>query len=259
MRIAELCHDIPSKLFQQIFLATMATLAVLIIKITKDKQPLIISDVIDLSEVKPVGSGTYRDVYPMPEHPTLMLKVLRKNSVLRPGRPIRNFLKNRNKRQVYNFMYREYRCYLDLKIKQDTIGGSLPIAEMVGLRQTSLGLAMVTERIRGKDGGNAKSLGQIKNDGEIANKVLGQINHFIAEAFRWGLVANDTNPENLMLDETLPFARFVLVDGFGDANPIPYATWFPSQADKKLNRRFVTMAKFLDMTWDEKARKILRG
>jgi hypothetical protein len=208
------------------------------------------ADLINLDGSTPIAQGTYRDVYLVPGQEDVLVKVLRPGSTIREGRPIRNFLKRRSTRFQYGFMYRETHCYMDLKLRQSKLGGPLPITELYGLTQTSKGLGMVAERVRGADGNHAQSLRRLKDRDGFGDDHLVMLNHFIAEAFRWDLRANDTNPDNLLLDAFSPDHRFILVDGFGDANAIPINHWFTSQNRKKLHRRFEKMAAFLGLTWD---------
>ena len=213
---------------------------------------------IDLQDSAPIAQGTYRDVYLVPGQDDILVKVLRPGATIRDGRPIRNFLKIRHTRFQYGFMYREVHCYMDLKLRQSRIGGPLPITELYGLVQTNKGLGMIAERVRGADGQPPNSLRKLKATGAFDDTHLSLLNDFATEAFRWELRANDTNPDNLLLDEFSDSHRFILVDGFGDANAIPINHWFASQNHKKLHRRFIRMATFLGLEWDAQAR-CLRG
>lgn len=207
-------------------------------------------DALDLGETIPIASGTYRDVYPFPGQPGLVVKVLRAGAAIQPGRPIRNFLKSRSVRQRYRFMFREYEAYLCAKLAQAGAPGPLPITELFWLQQTNLGLGMVAERVRGRAGETARSLGALHRANSFGPDHLNALNAFIGRIEALDIVANDTNPENVLLDEAGSMPRFVLVDGFGDPNPIPFKRLSPRLRQRARQRRWVRMADFLGLRWN---------
>lgn len=215
-------------------------------------------DVLDLGEVTAIAAGTYRDVYPFPGRDDLVVKVLRTGAEWQPGRPIRNFLKARSLCQRYRFMFREYESYLEAKLKQIEIGAPLPIAELLWLQQTTLGLGMIVEKARGKDGQNARSLGTLRRENAIETDVLNALNAWIALTEEYDIVANDTNPENLMFDEACQTPRFVLVDGFGDPNPIQLKRLSRLARKRARDRRHLRTATFLGLKWNSDKFKIER-
>ena len=72
------------------------------------------------------------------------------------------------------------------------------------------------------------------------------------------VVTNDTNPNNVLLDETGPQPRFVLVDGFGDTHPLGLKKRSARLRHDQRNRRLEGMARFLGLRWDATRSQILR-
>lgn len=204
---------------------------------------------LDLGDALPLASGTYRDVYPFPRRGDLVVKVLRPGSEWQPNRPIRNYLKARSVRQLYRFMFREYECYLAAKLRQTVIEKPLPISELYWLQRTSRGLAMVTQRVQGRDGQQARSLGAIHKSGAFDESMLQCLNRWIALVEEYDIVANDTNPDNLLLDEVGKDPRFVLVDGFGDPHPLKLKRLSGLARRRARHRRYARMAGFLGLVW----------
>jgi len=212
---------------------------------------------IDLDGLSPFASGTYRDVYVVPNKNGLAVKVLKPTAAFVKKRRIRSFIKQRSAKQLYRFMFREYNCYIEMKIKQSRLGGSLPICEIYGLVQTSKGLGMVVEYAQDSQGQHAKNISEISAMRNIDEQLVKSLNAFIDDVYRLGLRVNDMNPKNLLLDESGEKPRFVLVDGFGDANFIPLKTWSTRANLAGLSRRFSRVASILGLNWDEANRRVI--
>ena len=211
---------------------------------------------LDLGGTDPIASGTYRDVFIYPGRPEAVVKVLKPGAAVRPNRPIRNFLKTRTKRQLYRFMFREYESYLEAKLALITKPGTMPIAELFWLQETSRGLGMVAERVRGKGDMPAKTLGDLRRQNNVDGRIIGALNNFLHRLNQLDIVANDTNPENLLLDETQEAPRFVLVDGFGDPSPVPLKRFSHKLRQSARDRRGQTIGAFLGCNWDGEARQL---
>ena len=213
---------------------------------------------LDLSEATLVGSGTYRDVYTYPGREDLVVKVLRSGAGYQPGRPIRNFLKARSSRQLYRFMFREFETYLESRLSSLVPEVPFPISHLCWLQETSLGLGMVAERVGGPNAGPARSLATLQKEGGITDHHLTALNRFIDALVRLDVIANDTNPGNVLLDETGPELRFVLVDGFGDPSPLGLKKIFKKLRQNARDRRFENMAEFLGLRWDAAQMRLVR-
>ena len=220
--------------------------------------PIEAPGVLDLGDAQPFATGTYRDVYIFPDRPDAVIKVLRPGAEYRPNRPIRNFLKARSTRQLYRFMFREYEAFLEAKLRQAMSPGPLPITELYWLQQTSRGLGMVAERARSRSDEPASSLGSLQRSGKINDQNLEALNNFISRIEALDIVANDTNPENLLLDETGEVPRFLLVDGFGDPNPIQIKRLSLKLRKKSRARRWIRMADFLGLRWNPSDEQLKR-
>lgn len=213
---------------------------------------------LDLGDARPIASGTYRDVYIYPGRDDLVVKVLMPGAAYRPGRPVRNFLKARSTRQLYRFMFREYETYLESRLSSVATEVPFPLSHLCWLQETSRGLGMVAERIRSAKDGPARSLATFQKEGRLNDGQLAALNRFIDALNRLDIIANDTNPNNVLLDETGPEQRFVLVDGFGDPNPIGIKKLSKRLRQNARNRRFGNMAQLLGLRWDEQSSRILR-
>lgn len=220
--------------------------------------PIEARGVLDLGEAQPIAVGTYRDVYVFPNRPDVVVKVLRPHVGFQPNKPIRNFLKARSTRQLYRFMFREYEAFLEAKLRQISSPGPLPISELYWLQRTSKGLGMVAERACSRSGATATSLGTLQRAGAIDDTMFHALNEFIARIEALDIIANDANPENVLLDETNETPRFLLVDGFGDPNPFQIKRLSLALRKKSRARRWTRMAEFLGLDWNPSAEKLER-
>ena len=227
--------------------------------ITRDKHLTITpTTVLDLGGALPFASGTYRDVYHYPGREEAVVKVLKPGAAYRPNRPIRNFLKARSTPQLYRFMFREYEAYLEARLANTNKHSPLPICHLLWLQQTSRGLGMVAERIRGGGDKPARSLTALIAEGGLDDELLATLNAFIEQLNTLDIIANDTNPDNVLLDETGPAPRFVLVDGFGDPSPLRLKRLSRRLRQNARNRRYETMAAALGLKWDKERAQIVR-
>ncbi len=220
--------------------------------------PIEAHDVLDLENAEPIAVGTYRAVYVFPHRPDTVVKVLRAGVEYQPDRPIRNYLKTRSARQLYRFMFREYEAFLEAKLRQVSSPGQLPISELYWLQRTTKGLGMVAERARGPSGEAAMSLGALKRANAIDDTIIDALNQFIARIETLDIVANDTNPENVLYDEFHETPRFLLVDGFGDPNPIQVKRLSPMLRKRARERRWLRMAEFLGIKWNSENQRLTK-
>jgi len=117
---------------------------------------------------------------------------------------------------------------------------------------------MVAERACGRSGATATSLGTLQRAGGIDDQTLSVLNDFIARIEALDIVANDTNPENVLLDESNDAPRFLLVDGFGDPNPFQIKRLSLALRKKSRARRWIRMAEYLGLKWNPSAEKLER-
>lgn len=205
--------------------------------------------VIDLNGQNPIAKGGFRDVYTHPGRPDLLLKVIRTGAQTKTGRPIRNFLKARTQKQRLRGVYREINALLDAQIIPAEPRHTLPISRIHGLRQTTRGLAMVVEAVRVSDHDTPRSIGRIDKDGALTPAVVETLNAFIADIYACDVIVNDANPENIMLDGISRPARFVLVDGFGDASMLQLKRFSRRLRDRSRDRHFAALALRLGLDW----------
>ena len=97
-----------------------------------------------------------------------------------------------------------------------------PIARIVGLVKTDLGLGMAVEKICRHDGQLALTLSQLTRKPRLYQKYLGLLAELVGEINRRHIVLGAFSSGNIVLEESATGkSRLVLIDGFGEDTLIP--------------------------------------
>ena len=186
-----------------------------------------------LSHLTPIVMGHQRAVYQHPHDANLIVKTMRPESVARrwdaPGRWHKRLPRVRH----YVSYLREIKEYIAAHTRADA---DPPIARIVGLAETDVGLGLVCEKVRAPDGGMAPTLHQcwVENGGEppwarAALKV------FLESLLRHNVIVGDLNAANLVFgSDSRGGPRLLMVDGFGEKGAIPL-----SSMSRVFNRHFI--------------------
>lgn len=178
-----------------------------------------------LAGVEPLATGQERIVFLHPSAPGLIVKVVRPERRLAREQADRTWFRRGVRLRHYTLFLREIREYLALRARAPD--GELPLARVVGLVETDLGLGQVSERIEYPDGNPSPTLRQMIEGGAEREPLREAVERLGQDLLRLDVVVNDLNPTNLVgctgADGRL---RFVLVDGFGDTNVVPLRSMF---------------------------------
>lgn len=186
------------------------------------------SRILFLKDRIPVAKGGLRLVYEHPDDPSLLVKVMRPEAVesrYGMGQP---WYKRRRRFRQYILFARETLEYLATWASH---GETLPIAQRVaGFVETDMGLGLVTDAIRGSDGGLAPTLAHLIDHRLFDEEAAAALERFLAELLECDLVIADLHERNLVYaaSEGDP-RRFVMIDGIGASTILPL---------KALSRRF---------------------
>ncbi len=211
--------------------------------------------VLSLKGLQPLAQGTHRKVYVHPELPGTVIKVMLSNDE-KPAAVGMQLFKRRLKDQLmpklhYNFLYREYMTYLDIKIQQNMRGDRQkpPIAELRGMIDTDEGVGMLAESVELASGELGHSISYLFRQKQL-HLYLPQLNQFVRELFDWNIRINDLNEGNVVLGCYQNKMRFVIIDGLGDSNLIPVKRWFGVLNRRSLQKRLRCIAKRVNLHWN---------
>jgi hypothetical protein len=186
-----------------------------------------------LSHLPPVITGHQRAVYQHPHDAALIVKTMRPESVAHrwdaPGRWYKRLPRVRH----YVSYLREIKEYIAAHTCPDP---DPPIARIVGLVETDVGLGLVCEKVRAPNGEMAPTLHQcwVENGGEPpwARPAL---EVFLESLLRHNVIVGDLNAANLVFgSDSRGGPRLLMVDGFGEKGAIPL-----SSMSRVFNRHFI--------------------
>lgn len=181
---------------------------------------------------EPVAQGRSRNVYLLPKHTLLLVKVQKVDPA-----PRRFFRKCRLLAAIRRYykqvipLQREVREYA-----RTATEGNRTFRHMqrfVGVIKTPHGKGLVVKAVRRKNGGLAMSLRDIVSCGHFDAETHAALQEFLRWFVASSVVAADVHLDNIVFDEEN--STMVLIDGIGDKTFLPMRAWFPwlNRANKK--------------------------
>jgi hypothetical protein len=216
--------------------------------------------IIALQDAEQLTLGGESEIYLRPGKRSQLIKVLRPNVVARFERSRR--LKTRLRRHLRigphkNFL-RFYASYINAMLVAQEIGRPPPVPHPRAIVLTDRGLGLAVQMIRDAEGRMAPSLRDIHESGGLDDPMLERINAFVAEVYRFNIVCTDVVPRNIVFETRHGRNRFVLIDGFGARNIIPFRQWSRRLNARALDGSFAELARRLDLRWLRAERRLSR-
>ncbi|NII10025.1 YrbL family protein [Oleiagrimonas sp. C23AA] len=177
---------------------------------------------IELSSSQPVASGHLRLVYQHPERDDLLVKVFRADVVAdrwRRGRWYRRLART----GPYQGFVREFKEYL--AARHHAPDRLPPIARVVGIVETDLGVGQVVEAVRDANGSLACTLAAwVQRDG-LTPEIQAYLDDLLTGLLTHNVILGDFHPWNLVFGtDSAGGPRLVMIDGFGEKNFIPHCS-----------------------------------
>jgi hypothetical protein len=172
---------------------------------------------ISLKDRQPAAEGRQRYVFIHTTDPDLVIKIIRPDAI---GRAWGKWYKLRRSYGQYLSYMREIGEYVTTHARE---GGSPRFVQKVrGLVETDMGLGLVLDAVRGKDGALAPSLRSMLREGTFDQAAAQALETFFTELTASDVIASDLNGGNIVYayDEGEGH-RFVMIDGLGQHNLIP--------------------------------------
>jgi len=199
---------------------------------------------LELSRTEPLAVGHLRYVFQHPENPAYLIKVMRADAVdarIVNGRWYKRLPRTRE----YIGYVRELKEYIASQVRPHS--RNAPIARMIGLVDTDLGLGLVAEKVVGPDGGLARTLAALYAEHRGFDESLErELDVFYRGLIDANVIVGDMHAWNIVFgSDSRGGPRLILIDGFGEKNIIPMSSMsrrFNARNTARLYRRMRAQA-----------------
>lgn len=194
-----------------------------------------------LADAKPIAVGQLRAVYQHPLQRDELVKVIRPGMAEARLKRHGSWLKRLPRAQHYVGYLREIKEYVAARARAPE--RDPPIARMIGVVDTDLGLGLVCEKVVDAEGALAPTLAAMY---ERARGYSPAINEALA-TFLEGLLAcnvivGDMHAWNIVYgSDSRGGDRFVMIDGFGEKHAIPLSSMSRAMNRYRTRRVFARM------------------
>jgi hypothetical protein len=177
-----------------------------------------------LTEATALATGQLRHIFEDPRDPTQLIKVLRADAIERRWGPDAPWYKRLPRVRHYTGFVRELKEYIATRARAPE--RHAPIARMIGLVETDLGLGLVTEKVRGSDGGLAPTLAVLyERERGFSATMERDLARFLDDLLACNVIIGDMHAWNIVYGrDSRGDERFVMIDGFGEKHAIPFTS-----------------------------------
>ncbi|AHV92093.1 phoP regulatory network YrbL family protein [Bordetella holmesii 30539] len=198
---------------------------------------------IDLSHATLLAHGGDRYVFEHPHDACLLVKVMdmQARGVYLAKRPLKRWYKQFQRESAYRVYLNEFSEYVTSATRPSGVW-HLPLARILGVSQTNLGLGLLAEKIRNAQGEMAPTLRDLVKQGRYTRQIARQLDQMIDDLAQAHVILHDLSSANIAVGYNADGRQgLYLVDGFGVVPLIPVYAW-----NQRLNRRRI-MKKYAEM------------
>jgi len=194
-----------------------------------------------LADATPIATGHVREVYQHPDDNDLLIKVISSASIEERWNQA-PWYRRLARSGPYKDFVREFREY----VTGVYTGGydTSPIARVVGLEMTDIGLGQIVEKVRTTDGKLAPTLHDwVARDGFSAT-VQSELEQFYARLLSHNTIAADLHAWNVVYGEdSRGGPRLVMIDGFGEKNIVPHCSMNRAHNASRTKKKYERMLR----------------
>lgn len=207
-----------------------------------------------LNHLTPIASGNNRDVFVHPENADLVIKTVKPEALEKRSSPDAHWTKR---------LFRRYRHYQNfLRECQEHIVSRLDPAKIpdfvhtvVGFVDTDRGLGLVTRAERDKAGNYAKTLAKLIDEGLYDDEAKRAMERFLQAFLESDVIITDLGHGNLVYAYSEGRGNhFVVIDGFGEKNLIPFNSWFRWCRQRSKRKRVIRIGNSIKRREDNARR-----
>ncbi|WP_052097112.1 PhoP regulatory network YrbL family protein [Achromobacter sp. RTa] len=189
---------------------------------------------LNLDAEAPLAIGGDRHIFQHPHMPSLLVKVMdmQARAVYLEARPFKRWYKQYQRESAYRVYLNEISEYVTTTTRPSGVW-QVPMARILGLAQTTLGLGLVVEKICDEAGNIAPTVADLARQGKFDAALSEQLDEFFDDLADAHVVLHDISASNVACGLNADGKQgLYLIDGFGVLPLIPLYAW-----SKRLNRR----------------------
>ncbi|MGS1106491.1 PhoP regulatory network YrbL family protein [Achromobacter anxifer] len=198
---------------------------------------------LDLNAATPLASGHDRHIFQHPNMPSLLVKVMdmRARAIYLEARPFKRWYKQYQRESAYRVYLTELYEYVTTTTRPSGVW-QVPMARILGLAQTTLGLGLVVEKIRDANGNIAPTVTDLAREGKLDDALGAQLDEFFQDLADAHVVLHDVSASNIACGLNADGKQgLYLIDGFGGLPLIPIYAWSKRLNSRRIQRKYARM------------------
>ena len=198
---------------------------------------------LDLNAATPLASGHDRHIFQHPNMPSLLVKVMdmRARAIYLEARPFKRWYKQYQRESAYRVYLTEISEYVTTTTRPSGVW-QVPMARILGVAQTTLGLGLVVEKICDADGNLAPTVTDLAKQGKLDDALSAQLDEFFLDLADTHVVLHDVSASNIACGLNADGKQgLYLIDGFGGLPLIPLYAWSKRLNSRRIHRKYTRM------------------
>jgi len=166
---------------------------------------------------------------------------MRARAVYLEARPFKRWYKQYQRESAYRVYLNELSEYVTTTTRPSGVW-QVPMARILGVAQTTLGLGLLVEKITDAAGNIAPTVADLARQGLVDDVFFGQLDEFFADLADAHVVLHDVSASNIACGLNADGKQgLYLIDGFGVLPLVPLYAWSKSLNRKRVARKYKEM------------------
>lgn len=198
---------------------------------------------LNLDDETPVAVGGDRHIFQHPHAPALLVKVMdmQARAVYLETRPFKRWYKQFQRESAYRVYLNEITEYVTTTTRPSGVW-QVPMARILGLAQTTLGLGLLVEKITDEAGNIAPTVADLARQGKMDEALSARLDEFVEDLADAHVVLHDLSPSNIACGLNADGkSGLFLIDGFGVLPLVPLYAWSKRLNRKRIQRKYAEM------------------
>jgi hypothetical protein len=206
-----------------------------------------VAGALEVARETPIAVGHLRSVYQHPHDASALIKVMRADAVETRWNAPGRWAKRLPRARHYVQALRELKEFIVARARAPEI--DVPIARMLGLVDTDLGLGLISEKVVDASGALAPTFASVYAKKGMTPELDAALATFARDLLAANVIVGDMHAWNIVYgSDSRGGPRLVMIDGFGEKHAIPMSSMSRTinrHRTKRLLKRMVEQMKRL--------------